>query len=95
MAAHLLRFEIWRDPASHSHQMIKVTPDGDTLRRAVSPDAVLVHAFDAVSDFDAFQKNHDWHGYGIWNAPTGLNERPFTKAEAIIQREYLAIRDIV
>ena len=90
----MLRFEIWKDPASDSHQMSRVTPDGDSLRQAISHAAVLVHTFDAGSDFDAFQKNHDWHGYGTWNAPAGLTERAFTEAEAIAQREYLAVRNI-
>lgn len=94
MAAATLRFEIWSDPASHSHQLSKVTPDGDALRRAVSPEAVLVHTFDAVSDFDAFQQSHDWHGFGVWKAPPGVHERFFSTAEAVVQQEYLALRAV-
>lgn len=95
MAAATLRFEIWSDPASHSFGMSQVTPDSDSLRRAVSSNAVLVHTFDAVSDFDAFQKSHEWHGFGVWEPPIGLCERFFTRAEAVVQQEYLAIRNIV
>lgn len=90
-----LRFEIWSDPASHSHEMSKVTAHADSLRRTVSPDAVLVHTFDAASDFDAFQQSYDWHGFGVWKAPEGASECFFTQAEATAQQEYLAIRKIV
>ena len=94
MAPHMLRFEIWKDAASNSHEMSRVMPDGDRLRQAVSPAAILVHTFDARSDFDAFRKNHDWHGYGVWKAPAGLTERAFTEAEAIAQRDYLVTRAV-
>jgi hypothetical protein len=59
-----LRFEIWKDGAGV--QMGRITREGDALRAAISPKAVRVHSFSAVSDFDAFQKNHDFHGWGIW-----------------------------
>ena len=92
MTDHLLRFEIWWSRASRSYEMSRVTHGNDCLRQAVSPDAVLVHAFDAASDFDAFQKNNDWHGYGVWTAPAGLADEKFTESDVNDQCAYLARR---
>jgi hypothetical protein len=92
MADRTLRFEIWLDPATHSHELSAVTAHGDNLRRLISPGAVLLHTFDAASDFQAFQQNHDWHGYGAWNPPADQRERYFTEAEVVAQQAYLASR---
>lgn len=87
-----LLFEIWEDLESHSYEMSPVTEGGDALRRQMTPNAILRHAFHATSDFEAFQMNHDWHGYGKWKPEQDWVERKFTIEEVEAQNSYLAIR---
>lgn len=53
---------------------------------------VRVHSFTATSDFEAFQKNYDWNGWGTWKPEPDWTERFFTDAEAEDQRRYIASR---
>ncbi|NBW07332.1 MAG: hypothetical protein EBR82_04840 [Caulobacteraceae bacterium] len=72
--------------------MGRITREGDALRASISPDAVRVHSFSAVSDFDALQKNHDFHGWGLWRPEPDWEERFFTEDERAAQTAYLAER---
>jgi hypothetical protein len=90
----LLIYEIWRDEADEEQFLAEVTPQGDKVRAATLPQAVLVHSFAAASDFQAFQKNYDWNGWGQWKPETDWTERYFTDAEAEAQRRYLAERNV-
>ena len=85
-----LHFEIWEDSAGI--QMGRITREGDALRAAISPGAVLVHSFTAVSNFDAFQKNHDFHGWGRWRPEPQWTEAFFTEDELAVQAAYLRER---
>jgi hypothetical protein len=87
-----LLFEIWNDPKFHSDGMSMVTRDGDSLRASMSPDAVLIHSFTAISNFDAFQKSHDFHGWGRWQPEPDWQERYFTEDERLVQAAYLKER---
>ena len=62
----LLLFEIWDDPEHSAVGFSAVSEQGDKLRKLVEPNAVRVHSFFASSDFEAFQMNYDWHGWGVW-----------------------------
>jgi len=88
-----LVFEIWRDDAEGEQWMAQVNLQGDKVRMATMPNATLVHAFSATSDFDAFQKNYDWNGWGTWRPEPHWTEQPFTDEEAMIQQAYLAERN--
>jgi hypothetical protein len=88
-----LLFEIWQDPDDNSFHLSGISERGDQLRKSISPDAVKVHAFTARSDFEASQKNYDWHGWGRWNPAEGWTEHVFADAEIAEQNRYLAIRD--
>jgi hypothetical protein len=63
------------------------------VRLAALPDATLVHTFSAVSDFDAFQKNYDWNGWGIWRPERHWIEQPFTDDEAAAQALFISKRN--
>lgn len=89
-----LVFEIWRDDVAGEQSMSKVSEEADTLRFATMPKATLAHTFKAKSDFDAFQRNYDWNGWGVWRPEPGWTEQPFTEGEAAEQARYLSIRDV-
>ncbi|MBU0824368.1 MAG: hypothetical protein KKA44_06830 [Alphaproteobacteria bacterium] len=89
-----LIFEIWTDDDDGSCEMAPVSAQGDKLRHSVSPNARRVHSFTAKSDFEAYQANYDWHGWGQWKAPEGSAERHFTEADAVEQRCYIAVRPV-
>ena len=89
-----LKFEIWRDVAEDEQSMSQISDQGDRVRRATLPNATLVHSFSAVSDFDAFQKNYDWNGWGTWRPEPGWIERPFTADEAAAQALFIAQRNV-
>lgn len=87
-----LLFELWRDPRDGSVEMAEVSADADALRRRISPDAVLLHSYTAVSDFDAFRESHDWRGLGPWRPEPDWTERLFTADEQRAQQAYLSRR---
>jgi len=89
-----LIFEIWRDDAENEQSMSKVSQQADELRLTITPNATLIHTFVATSDFDAFQKNHDWNGCGVWNPEPHWTEQPFSEEEEATQRAYLDRRDV-
>ena len=88
-----LVFEIWRDDAAGEQVMSQVSEQADKVRLATMPNAALVHTFAAKSDFDAFQKNYDWNGWGVWKPEQNWIEQPFTEAVAAEQARYLASRN--
>ena len=88
-----LIFEIWRDEAADEQAMAQVSEQADRVRRATMPNAALVHTFSAVSDFDAFQKNYDLHGWGIWRPEPHWIEQPFTEDEAAAQAVFMSKRN--
>jgi hypothetical protein len=87
-------FEIWEDPEHNSFEMSPVSERGDKLRCQVSPTATRAHSFFASSNFEAYQMNHDWHGWGIWKPEPGWLEQHFTEEQALEQQSYLARRQI-
>lgn len=87
-----LIFEIWSNEDDGSFEMGAVSAQGDQLRKSVSPNSNRIYSFFATSDFEAYQLNYDYHGWGKWQAPAGLSERFFTDAEAVEQRAYLTVR---
>lgn len=87
-----LIFEIWRDEAEGGQFMWQVSEQSDKVRLATMPNATLAHTFVAFSDFDAFQKNYDWNGWGIWRPEPHWTEQPFTVEEAVAQQAYIASR---
>lgn len=87
-----LLFEIWEDREHNHFQMAPVT-DRNKLRKQISPQSVLRHSFRAKSDFEAFQMNHDWHGWGRWKPEPNWTEQHFTADEVSVQQRYLATRD--
>ena len=89
-----LIFEIWTDDDDGSCEMAPVSAQGDKLRHSVSSNARCVHSFTAKSDFEAYQANYDWHGWGQWKAPEGLAERHFTEEDVVKQRRYIAARPV-
>lgn len=89
-----LVFEIWRDDAAGEQSMSQVSEQADRVRLATMPNATLVYSFTARSDFDAFQRNYDWNGWGAWKPEPYWTEQPFTDAEAADQARYLASRDV-
>ncbi len=84
-----LVFEIWRDEAENEQSMSQVSQEADTFRMAITPNAKLVHTFVATSDFDAFQKNYDWNGWGVWRPEPYWIEQPFTDEKEAAQQAYL------
>jgi hypothetical protein len=88
--------EIWRDDDTGSFEAGQVSENHDQLRKAVSPNSVLLHTYTARSNFEIFQKNCDWHGWDRWNPPEGegVSEYFFTEAEVEEQRRYLATRQV-
>lgn len=86
-------FEIWRDDAEDEQSMSQVNPQADKVRLATMPNATLVHTFAAISDLDAFQKNYDWNGWGVWQPEPHWIEQPFTDEEAAAQQTFLAERN--
>lgn len=85
----LLLFEIWDCPDSESCGFQQVSRENDEMLRRMEPNRVLIARFHAASDFEAFQKNNDWHGFGPWKPEPGWDERFFTEAEAAEQAAYL------
>ena len=85
-----LVFEIWRDEDDNSFEMSPVSERGDCLRKSISPNAVRVYTFTACSDFEAAQKNYEWHDWGTRKSPEGLDELFFSEEEAEEQRRYIA-----
>jgi hypothetical protein len=88
-----LSFEIWRDEAAGEQTMAQVSEQSDRVRLATMPNAALVHAFGAVFDFDAFQKNHDWNGWGMWRPEPHWTEQLFTDEEAAAQAIFISNRN--
>ena len=88
-----LVFEIWRDDAENEQSMSQVGPEADKLRAAIMPNATLVHSFVATSDFDAFQKNYDLNGWGVWRPEPHWTEQPFTAEEEATQEAFLRNRN--
>ncbi len=88
-----LVFEIWRDDAENEQSMSQVSQQADSFRLATMSNATLVHTFVANSDFDAFQENYDWNGWGVWRPEPHWTEQPFTDEEEATQRAYLEIRN--
>jgi hypothetical protein len=91
---HALLFEIWENPEDNSFEMSPVTEEGDQLRLQIASESVLRHSFWAKSDFDAYQTNYDWHGWGTWRPEPNWTEQLFTGEQAAIQRLYLATRKV-
>ena len=87
----LLLFEIWRN-SDGSFSFSPASRDSDEFRSRVEPNAVLVGSFHAASDFEAFQKNNDWHGWGLWKPEAGWSERCFSDTDAAAQEAYLRVR---
>lgn len=88
-----LLFEIWHDETNCSYECSPVSERADRLRAKMSPRALKVHQFLATSDFDAAQKNCDWHGWGRWKPEKDWEAQFFTDDEAEAQRRYLALRE--
>jgi hypothetical protein len=96
ISCHMINlvFEIWRDDTRGIQEMSRVSRQGDKLRLLTLPNAMLVHSFTAHSDFDAFQKNYDWNGWGVWQPPElDWREQLFSAEEAAAQQSYLAERN--
>jgi len=74
--------------------MTQVCLRSDVLRSKVSPNAVLAHSYIAYSDYQAFQHNNDWHGFGQWSPPVDLGEHFFTEEEQRQQQDYLRHRKV-
>lgn len=89
-----LIFEIWRDDAAGEQSMSQVSEQADKMRLATMPNARLVHTFRAGSDFDAFQKNYDLNGWGVWRPEPHWIEQPFTTEEAGAQAAFLSKRNV-
>jgi hypothetical protein len=88
-----LIFEIWRDDAEDEQSMSQVSQQADKVRLTTMPNAKLVHTFVATSDFDAFQKNYDWNGWGVWRPEPYWTEQLFTDEDAADQQIYLDNRN--
>lgn len=87
-----LVFEVWRDEANSQQSMSQVSEEADAFRMKDMPNATLVHTFTASSDFDAFQKNYDRNGWGVWRPEPHWTENPFTDEEEEMQQAYLERR---
>jgi hypothetical protein len=87
-----LLFEIWRDEARGQQSMWQVSGQADKVRHVTMPEARLAYSFTAKSDFQAFQKNYDWNGWGLWNPDPEWTERFFTDEEVAEQQSYLLER---
>ena len=74
--------------------MSQISEQSDKMRLATMPNAALVHTFNAASDFDAFQKNYDWNGWGTWRPEPHWIERPFTADEAAAQTLFILERNV-
>ena len=85
--------EIWLDEDDGSHGGGQISENHDRIRRAVSPNSVLLHTYTAHSLFEVFQKNYDFHGYGKWKPPEGMSDHFFTEEEVEEQQRYLVIRN--
>jgi hypothetical protein len=90
---HLLLFEIWEDSEAHSFELSRVTERGDELRRKTAPGSVLRHRFHAASDWEAYQMNNDWHGWGRWIPEPEWTQQHFTAEDVAVQERYLAVRN--
>ena len=88
-----LLHEIWKMEEG-AFSCDRVCKKSDEFRTAFYPNALLIYRFTAKSDHEAFQKNHDWHGFGRWKPVEGYPECFFTEKEAEKQRQYLAVRNI-
>lgn len=89
-----LLFEIWENPEGGSFAMAQVTERGDQLRLTIAPHSVLRHSFRAKSDFQAYQMNYDWHGWGTWRPESDWAEQFFTAEDVAVQDRYLATRKL-
>lgn len=87
-----LLFEIWRDPQDGSCVVLQAGREADEHLARISPGSVLLHSFSAVSDFDAFQKNYDWQGWGRWKPEPEWEERFFSEEDHAKQQQSLAER---
>jgi hypothetical protein len=87
-----LKFEIWRDDASGEQFLSQISEQNDRARLATMPNGRLVNTFSAVSDFDAFQQNYDWNGWGDWRPEPEWCEKFFTNDEAAAQALFIARR---
>lgn len=88
-----LVYEIWHNEETHSFTMIVVSKEADEYRLSEEPNATLLHTFSARSDYEAHQKNNDWHRWGPWKPIEGVPEHLFTEEEAEEQRLYMADRE--
>ena len=88
-----LVFEIWRDDSENEQSMSQVSQQADEFRMTIMPNATRVHTFIATSDFDAFQKNYDWSGWGVWKPEPHWTEQPFNQEEEATQRAYIDTRN--
>ena len=86
--------EIWHDQESHSFEMSVVSKQTDEQRQRMNPKAVKVYTFVAQSDYEAAQKNYDWHGWGQYDPEPGWPDRFFTDEEAEEQRRYMTTRTV-
>ncbi len=75
--------------------MSLVSQAADDLRRKIAPNSLCLHRFTAQSDFEAFQRNHDWNGWGAWKPDPQLTERTFTPDEVAQQQAYLRKRQAI
>ena len=80
-----LLFEIWENPENRSFHMAPVTKRADELRRQTEPRSVVRHSFHAESDFEAYQMNYDWHGWGTWRSESNWTAQQFTADEVAAQ----------
>ncbi|OSZ71961.1 hypothetical protein CAP39_00810 [Sphingomonas sp. IBVSS1] len=87
-----LEFEIWQNDAEGDQFFAPISEQNDRVRLATMPNARLVNRFSAVSDFDAFQQNYDWNGWGDWRPEPNCIERSFTNEEAAAQARFIAKR---
>ena len=85
----LLTFEIWRSEADDEQWMAEVSEQNDKVRATTMPQGGVVYSFAAKSDFEAFQKNYDWNGWGLWKPEADWTERFFTDEQAESQRCYM------
>ena len=89
-----LLFEIWRDDAEGEQSMSQVSEEADTFRLTIMPNATLAHTFIATSDFDAYQKNYDCNGWGVWQPEPHWTAKPVTNEEEATQQSYLKRRNV-
>ncbi|MEM7569632.1 MAG: hypothetical protein AAF337_07545 [Pseudomonadota bacterium] len=84
-----LVFEIWGN--EHGSTLLRVGQQSDELRLLEPEPLKLLHTFTACSVHEAFQKNNDFLGFGIWDSGD-TPDVMFTDLEAEEQRLYLSKR---